>query len=235
MKIESVNLPNFTGNELIVREGTAVKAVEPRQITIAGTIEAPFRYLNKKLQGLVVLLCTLFVNRENGTITLETGVDLPTFGTIKGSLELHPDFEKWNINTGEQITPHDLAEKIKMNRSCFKNKAQAMKLVNDLRSFKAKVDKDLEAFKDDRANYSIKKAQTVQTNLPESFQLVVPIYKGNAKETLEVEININADNLMCSLISPEANDFISEFKDTIINKQLELIQEIAPELAVIEQ
>ena len=59
-------------------------------------------------------------------------------------------------------------------------------------------------------------------------------------ETLEssadkVEININADNLMCSLISPEANDFISDFKDTIIDEQLKLIEEIAPTLAVIEQ
>lgn len=235
MKVENLNLPGFTGTELVVREGAAIKAVEPRQITITGTIEAPFKYLNKKLSGLVLLLCTLFVNRDAGTITLETDVELPTFGTIKGVLEFHPDFQKWDINTGEQITPHELAEKIKMNRSCFKSKEVAMNLVKDLRNFKAKVDKELEAFKDDRANYNIKKSQTVDTNIPAAFQLVVPIYKGRPKETIQVEININADNLMCSLISPEANDFISDFKDKIIDEQLKLIEEIAPDLAVIEQ
>ena len=235
MKIESLSLPGFTGTELVIREGAATKAVEPRQITIAGTIEAPFRYLSKKFATLNILLCTLFVNREEGTITLETEVNLPTYGSVKGTLELHPDYQKWNINSGEQITSHDLAEKIKMNRSCFKAKEVAMGLVKDLRNFKAKVDKELEAYKDDRANYNIKKSQVVDTNIPASFVLEVPIYKGRPKETIEVEININADNLMCSLISPEANDFISDFKDTIIDEQLKLIEEIAPDLAVIEQ
>jgi len=109
-----------------------------------------------------------------------------------------------------------------------------MKLVKDLRNFTAKINKELESFKDDRANYALKKSQVVETNLPASFILVVPIFKGQPKESFEVEINIDADNLTCSLVSPVANDFIYDFKDKIIGTEIEKIKSLLPDLVIIE-
>ena len=243
MKIEKLELPNYTGGqaELIIREGKASEPFNPTPLKLSGTIEAPVRWLKMQIALIYVAVNTLvahvLVNRDAGTIVLAANHDTPGFTEVEitGSVELHPDFIKFGINSGTQLAPHDLAEFIKMNRSCFADKTVAMTLVKDLRTFKAKVDKELEAFKDDRANYSIKKSQTVDTNLPPSFKLLVPIYKGRPKESFEVEININADNLMCSLISPEANDFIADFKDKIIDEQIKAIEEIAPNMVIIEQ
>ena len=226
----------FTGSTLTILEGKAPDPINLIAVTITGTIESPFRWIQKKIAGDKEIISSSFVsiNRNIGSILLVMAENHPLKDTVVGILEFHPDFEKWNINTGQQMTSHDLAEKIKMNRSCFKSKDVAMKLVKDLRSFTAKVNKELESFKDDRANYAMKRIQVVETNLPESFSLVVPIFKGRPKETIQVEININADNLSCSLISPEVNDYIAEFKDMIIDEQIKAIEDIAPDLVIIE-
>jgi hypothetical protein len=232
MKIEALSLPGFSGNELIIREGTAIKAIEPQKVIISGTIESPFNWLEKK--SLALLECNLVVCREKGTMILTIDEKSPTADTITGALEFHEDFLRFGINSGVSSTSHELAEKIKMYRSCFKDRDIAMKLVTQLRKFTAKVNKDLEAFKDDRANYTLHKAQVVETNLPETFFLTVPIFKGQPKETFEVEININADNFACSLISPAANDYIAEHKDKIIDEQISKIKVLAPSLVIIE-
>jgi hypothetical protein len=229
-----INLTNFSGTELTIREGAAPKPIEPFSLKINGTIETPFKWLEKKASVFEMKFCSIQVDREAGDITLTIREKSPDFDEIVGRLELHPDFKKFEINTGKQTASHELAELIKMNRSCFKDKETAMKLVKELRSFKAKVEKELESVKDDRANYSMKKIQAVETNIPDSFVLVVPIFKGQPKETIEVEININADNYACSLVSPEANDFIAEFKDKIINEQIEKIQTLVPDIVIIE-
>jgi hypothetical protein len=229
-----ITLVNYEGKELIIREGTASNPIEPRPVKVVGTIETPLRWLIKRSAALIVLACSIQVDKEAGDITLVINEKQPDFDEITGKLELHPDFVKFDINTGKQITAHDLAELIKMNRSCFKDRETAMKLVKELRSFKAKIDKELESVKDDRANFSMKKIQAVETNLPESFVLVIPIFKGQPKESIEVEININADNLNCSLISPAANDFIAEFKENIIDQQVKLIEALVPDLVVVE-
>jgi hypothetical protein len=229
-----INLVDFKGSELIFRAGTALEIKAPELLKIKGTIETPLLWLQKKLKSLDLICCHLLINKSSGFIKLITDEKNFYHDEITGSLELHPDFVKWNINSGQSVSAFDLAEKIKMNRSCFKDKETAMKLVKELRNFKAKIDKELETFKDDRANFALKKSQIVDTNLPESFVLVVPIFKGQPKESIMIEININADDLNCSLISPEANDYISDFKDTIIKNQIDLIHELVPELVIIE-
>jgi subtilisin-like proprotein convertase family protein len=88
---------------------------------------------------------------------------------------------------------------------------------------------------DDRANYSLKKSQAVDSNIPESFYLEISIFKGQPKIKIQIEININADSLNCSLISPEANDYISDQKNQIIDEQIKKISELIPELCIIEQ
>lgn len=229
-----LNLVNFTGNEIIIREGEASAPIEPIKLDIKGTINSPFNWLEKKISALKVIDSNILVNKNAGTITLTVSEKSPVFDTVKGSLELHPDFVKFGINSGNQIGAHELAEKIKMWRSCFLDKETAMKLVKNLRNFQAKVNKELEAFKDDRANYALKRSQIVETNLPESFILVVPIFKGQERQNIEVEINIDADKLTCSLISPAANDYIATFKEVIINEQIEKIKLLVPDLVIIE-
>ena len=245
MKTEQILINGLTGNEIIFREGKARDEFIPKPMSVTGIIDAPLRYIKTQMKSfpnyetndtilLDVYKAGLTVNREAMSIVLTVDPKGEAPDNIIGRLEYHEDFTKFAVNTGIEFTTTQLAELFKMNRSCFQDKDTAMKLVKDLRSFKAKVDKQLEKFSDDRANYSLHKSQVVDSNIPETFKLNVPIFKGQPKEIIEVEINISAESLNCSLISPEANDYISEFKNKIIDDQIKAIQEIIPELCIIE-
>jgi hypothetical protein len=243
MKTDVININGLSGNEIIFREGKARDEFIPKPMSITGIIDAPLRYIEKQKSSFarfnsspasIVYNAWITVNREAMNIILCIDPKGEAPDTILGELEYHEDFIKFGINSGEESTTTALAELFKMNRSCFKERETAMKLVKELRSFKAKVDKEIEKTSDDRANYTLHKSQAVDSNIPESFYLNVPIFKGQSARAIQVEININADSLNCSLISPEANDYIAAEKNTIIDEQIKKIQEITPELVIIE-
>lgn len=79
-------------------------------------------------------------------------------------------------------------------------------------------------------------AQVVNSNLPESFTLSIPVFKGGNKENLEVETfaKIDGRNVAFVLMSPGAEETLETLRDTAIDKELEAIKEIAPEIAIIE-
>lgn len=79
-----------------------------------------------------------------------------------------------------------------------------------------------------------RESQIVESNLPESLKVTVPIFKGMEPMTFEVEVEVNPTDLSCTLTSPEANDIIRTSRDHIIDDELSRIQEECPELLVVE-
>lgn len=111
-------------------------------------------------------------------------------------------------------------------------KAERDKILTD---FKAKIERELELSDDKRGNVNIRKSQIVESNLPESLKVTCPIFKGQEPCTFEVEVEVNPNDLSCTLTSPEANDIVRTSRDGIINDQLSKIQEELPGLLVIEK
>jgi hypothetical protein len=236
MKDINVTISKLDGTTLTILEGKTLEPKAPEKLELNGTIESPGNFLERRQKFIKIETCNLIVNRDMMILTLSVNeTDGYQNGCITGELELHPDFKKFKINTSESWQPFELAKFIKMNRSFFSSIDVAKKLVILLNDFKAKIERDVETKKDDRANYSIKRAQAVNSNLPEMFSINISIFKGQPKLSLPVEININPDTLDCQLCSPEANDSIIEYREKAINEQLERISELTPELLVIEQ
>lgn len=238
MKSENLNVQFSEGMsvaELVIREGKALELKEPVRVFIVGCIDSPLKWIEKRLTLIDQLQAHLLVDRENRTIVLK--IDETDFyqANITGCLTVHPDFNKIGINDGEYLTNFEMADLFKMNRSMFENKSVAMKLVTELQRFKAKVEKEIEQADNNRGDRKLLLAQTVESNLPEKFKLCIPLFKGQKKQTFEVEVYIRASDLCCTLISPEANDFMQEMIDTVIDKQIESIKEIAPSIVIIEQ
>jgi hypothetical protein len=79
-------------------------------------------------------------------------------------------------------------------------------------------------------------AQVVNSNLPKSFVLNIPVFKGMPVETLEVETfaQINGREVAFTLLSPGANQTLEEIRDKVIDDQLAQVREIAPNIAIIE-
>lgn len=246
MKTEQIHINGLSGNQITFREGKARDEFIPKPMTIKGIIDAPYRYIQKQKNSFPflspavgdvndkVILAHLIVNREEMTITLIVDPKAEAPDTVVGKLELHEDFVKFGINSGTEYTTTGLAELVKMNRSFFKDRETAMSLVKELRSFKAKVDKQLEKTSDDKANYTLHKSQAVDSNIPDSFYLNVPVFKGQPARVFQVEINISPESLNCSLVSPEVNDYVSAEKNKIIDDQVKEIERVIPELCIIE-
>lgn len=103
-------------------------------------------------------------------------------GTIKGSLQFHPKFLDFGINTGKSWQPEKLGLFIKMNRAFFIDKATNMQLVTTFLNFKASVNAQVERDVKMNGSRTDNYGQVVNSNMPESFTLVIPIFKGKPAE-----------------------------------------------------
>lgn len=234
--------PGATKCELIVREGEAIKELEPKapiKTKLSGVIGAPVEYLTKRVATgqFTQERSHLIVNREAIKLSLVINEDDEyNRGQVDGTLEFHPKFEEFGINTGKVWTPIELGLFFKMNRAFFPDKGTNMKLVSDLMNFSATVNNVIERSVKENGDRTDNFAQVVNSNLPASFMLNVPILKGMKAESLEVETfaKVNGREVAFTLLSPGANQTLEEIWDKAIDSQLEQIKEIAPNIAIIE-
>lgn len=220
--------------EYIIRKGEAMPVKEPTPVNIKAQIDAPARWLEKRVTEIDQKKAHVGVDREKFFIILVTEETSAYSNTIKGQLELSEEMKRFGINNGEYISAFEMADLIKKNRSYFESTTVSMKLLSELRNFKAKVDKEIEASDDKRGNRRILAAQVVESNLPDSFKIEIPVFKGQPRRTIAVEVEVNPDNLSCTLVSPEANDIVQTERDSIMNEVLSRIETAAPEIVIIE-
>lgn len=235
------------GNEAIIRHGKAPEAIPFREGTsISGVIGVPASHLanhSKKLtnectpdseEDNPLAFSYLEVRRDERTITFVEDAGMPWESKYKGKLKLDPRFERFCINTGQSRTPLELSNLFRMNRTFFETKDKAMHLVSLLKNFKAKIDQDIEDADDGRGNKKILKSQAVESNIPNGFNMKIPVFKGEEAVVIEVEIEIDASDLSCRLVSPEANDFIEENTNSLIDKEIVKIKDLHPTLRIFE-
>lgn len=228
--------------EVIIREGQAVKELEikaPVKQQLKGTIGVPLEYLKKRVstEQFTQELSHLIVNRNQILLKLVINEnDEYHRGEIIGVLEHNPKFLEFGINTGKVWTPVELGLFFKMNRSFFPDRTINMKLVSELMNFSATVNNKIERSVQENGGRTDNFAQVVNSNLPESFKLKVPIFKGMESEMLEIETfaQINGREVAFTLISPGANQTLEDIRDKAIDEQLNSIKEVAPNLAIIE-
>lgn len=247
MKNENLQIslaPGCEKAEIIIREVSKVNELEvkpPIVVDISGTIGAPLEFLTKrkKADGQIDQhRCHILVNREDITIKLIINEnDTYLRGSVLGTLEVHPIFISFGINNGTQWTPSKLGLFFKMNRAFFESREDNMKLVTDLMNFTATVSNSIERSVKESGDKTDKFEQVVNSNLPKSFKLKIPIFKGMPHEVIEVETfaQINGREVSFTLISPAAQQIVEELRDAAVDMQLKLIKELCYDIAIIEQ
>ena len=220
--------------EIIIREGQALPAKEPERVIISGTIEAPARWAENRKSIINQINSHLIVDRQNMTICLVEDEKNCYGSKIGGMMTLSDKFREFGINSGKYITNFEMANLFKMNRSFFETKAICMELVSKLKNLKASINKQIEANNNDRGNRRELMDQVVQHNIPESFKLTLPIFNGTDPQEIEVEINVDADDLSCTLISPHAKDLIEHMRNEKIDEVIERVKKACPDIVIIE-
>jgi hypothetical protein len=241
-KIQIVLEKGVTEAEVILREGQAVKLLDPKapvKTKLSGVIGVPVEYLTKRVKTgqFTQERSHLIVNREEILLSLVINEDNEyERGQVDGKLEFHPKFTEFGINTSKVWTPIELGMFFKMNRAFFPDRKANMELVTILMNFSATVNNKIERSVKENGSQTDNFAQVVNSNLPEKFTLKIPIFKGTKAETLEVETfaKINGREVAFILLSPGANQTLEEIRDKAIDEQLEKVREIAPDIAIIE-
>lgn len=212
-------------NEVVIRQGQALPLAERLIVRLSGTLFCVQEYLLKYKEK-VSENAIIEVDRDEMSIKyLEDPTD--HFGTrVFGKLVLTKEFQTFGINAGTMWQPKELADLIRLNRSFFEPTSAAAELVKDLRNFKAKIDTEVEKSDDKRANTTLLRRQAVESNLPASFKMALPIFKGTGTEVVEVEVDIDPDSLNCQLVSPMAAEIIQTRRDKLIDAEIDSIREL---------
>lgn len=243
-----VNIQNYTGEkpvEVIFRKGDAAKAAnplptkEPIKTNISGVISAPFDWLEKRVDTIDQKRSNIIVDREAMSIKLTINEDDEyKEGTVTGKVEFTEIFKKTKINNpNDGWAPDRLGQFLRLNRGIANSgRDEWMKLVSGLKSFKATVQSNIEKTRDSSGSRSDVFQMTVQSQLPKSFQVNIPIFRGTPKTVIEVEFDhyVVDGDCMLQLVSPGANEAVESYRDECIDQVLAKIREIAPEIAIIE-
>ena len=198
----TVNLPEGQ-SQVQVLYGPAPKQLDakaPIKVSIDGTIEAPARWLEKRVGDIDQHKAHVLVDRDS-----------------------------WQ--------PEQLGQFLKMNRSLFVSKEENMAVVGSLKSFSARVNQDVVRDNQENGNRNYAFRQAVDSNIPQKFALKIPVFKGCAPVEVEVETYASIDGTDVTIVLQSAgvNDIMEDASNTAIDAEIARIQDIAPEIAIIEQ
>lgn len=226
--------------ELVIREGKAPVALDPKEpekVSIIGTIESPLLWLEKRIELINQKASNIIVHRDSMTIKMKIDETSHYQTNISGKLEPSKEMLEFGINTDKRWEPQKLSQFLKMHRAFFTDKSQNMILISTLKNFKAKVNHDIEKSKEENGSKVDNYSQVVDSNLPKSLKVNLPLFKGFSNQEIEVEIYADVDgrDVSLSLISAGAQELIEEYRNTVIDEQLNAIKALAPDIVIIEQ
>ena len=235
-----VNLPEGQ-NTLTLMQGQAPKQLDqlaPVKFYESGTINAPLEFLKFRVGDIDQHKAHILVNRDALTITLMFNEDDPyTIGSVKGVLRLSDVFQKFGINTDKKWEPEELGQFLKLNRTYFVSREENMKVVNALKTFDAKVNQIVQRETKENGNKAFSFRQAVESNIPETFKLRLPVVNAGGPMEIDVETfsNIDGAHVSISLQSPGANDIIEDIRNNYITGMVTELRDVAPEIVIIEQ
>lgn len=192
---------------------------EPQQLKLQGTIDSPANFYHYREPDINNRESHVNFSYENKCIELVINEQshIPTI--VIGKIKVAPDCTALKINSGSCFMPRDLASLLRRKMYLFVNRESAITVITALNNLKAKVDKEINQGDDKRGNIKRSFDQIVTSNIPASFQLLMPIFEGFAKELLTISIEISED-LNCSLWSDEMFVLENELVKTAIDAEL---------------
>lgn len=212
-------------------EGTAAKQYNNSAVDISGTITAVSRFLDYREGEFYPKTAHCLASRTDGKLQLVVNEHTVCDKyTVTGQIEIGKKFKALKINNfSDGKTPLQMVDALKMRRSLFKNRSEYSNLLATLSNVNAKVNKDMEQFKDDRANHTYNFKQTVKSNIPETFNLNLPLIEGEDSVETQVRVVLEADGsgnkIYCFLESIDAADMIEEAFEKMIDQEVEKIKD----------
>ncbi len=230
-------------NEVIIRQGEAPKVLDetaPKHYDVCGQINSVSEYLSKRIKTgqFEQKDCTILVDREREYVHLLFNErDERKCGSVKGSLARCEDFNLLNLNSDKLWKPEELAKLFKMHRYWFMDRKECMDITSLLSNYKADIKQKVERAMQENGSRAYNFAQEVNSNLPPRITLLLPVFKGQQPQPIEVETfaSVDGENVSFTLLSPGANEIVNTYRDSAINEEIKNIKAVAPDIVIIEQ
>ncbi len=205
--------------EVVIRHGEALPLREKRPIKVQGTLSTVKEYLDKRdpISQINFHDSLLGVSIDEGWLQLTLDQSSYYIGHVVGKIEESKESKEWAINSDEEVPTDHLAVFMKKHIHHFYDKEQGRNLISNLMQFEAKVEKEIQDHNDQKGNIKFKYSQAIEHNLPGEFHLTIPLFKGQQKQKIAVEIIVDPKNYNCTLVSNE----LYEKSDGYIEEQLE--------------
>ena len=228
-----LHFPNYAGNDIVYRTGSATPIELPKMERIVGDINTLKSFVEKRYQistpeghGLQFIdkdRALVTVNRESFTILLEVDPEHPRGLSVLSKLELAPELLNFCIDVNKVWTRDELVKFLKRQKIWFQNSERHEALLKALMALSANVTADMGNSSDFRGNVDNTYKKTVTSNIPESFSLNIPIFKGQPKKVFTVDICIegNSAGLKFWFESVELSNLIIIESELILKAQLE--------------
>lgn len=116
----------------------------------------------------------------------------------------------------------ELIKLLRFNRIWFADPSQHDTLIKAYQAFSAEVNAKIGKESDTRGNVDNSYKKTVTTNVPDSFVLNIPVFKGMAKRKFRVEIAIDSTDASTKFWfeSVELAELIQVESEQILNAEL---------------
>lgn len=209
-------------DKVIILTGEAPKHIEPKVINIQGNLLAPSEYL--ETNELDKKDCYVLVDMDNCSLELVIGKNNHYQDKIKGVMKKSSLLTALGINTTTQRSSKELAKILKSYRDFIDPKDFG--LIGKLMTFEAKVNTVIEDSSAQSGNTKKLLEKTVQTGLPESFVMTLPIYQGFEMQTINVELwaEATSNTVVFSLESMDLISVETKLKESVIKKQIEIFK-----------
>lgn len=189
--------PGMPPQNIIIRETDEAPEIrQPVKPRINGDLFAPGNFYEiRKDQGLIFLdKCHLEVNWHAGEIDLYQNVRDTEQAIVKGKLYKNPDIQKLGINSGSTYDKDKLVKTLKLNRHLFEDVEVNMTLVKNLQQLSMNVEQKIEKKDDYRGGRSDVLRQTVESDIAQTFNLEMSIYRNGDPAVFEVELCFSIKN-----------------------------------------
>lgn len=214
---------------LEVRTGDALPIMPPNRIIFRGDINTISEYLGKRggtlghsTQGVFKERAIIFTNKEKGLITINVDPENPYGASVQGELKKSAELEQFKINSQTTFNREQLVKILKFSKRHFDSPEVHSDIFAAYSAFRATSKTDHENSSDSRGNKAKVFTKQVESNLPQTFVLNMPIFKGQPNERFMVEICLELTDAGAHFWfeSVELEELIAVRTDEIFEKQL---------------
>lgn len=207
-------------SEVVIREGQALVLDPPVKVSVTGLITAPAEYFTKRKPQ--IDSSHIICDRNKRNITLITEEKNCKGTVISGHLKYNKELADFNINKNTMYGLKELTQLLRIKRMHFESKEEHRKTIEALNKFYAKIMIELKDSDDHKGNIEKSIKKQTESNSPLSFKLDIPIYEGQPKNKIFVDVLADVSDAQVKfwLESVDLIELEFDLRDKIIDAQL---------------